>query len=113
MNGGSLERMVQGAEFIPQVRKCDLHEGDLVYVKTYNSVYAITSVREGFFKISGGWFAKKGFRSALTKINGCTWGGSVIKTDIVAGCGLSLEFGNRVCTSAIQKIFLLRRECLN
>jgi hypothetical protein len=34
-------------------------------------------------------------------------GGSIIKVDIVAACGLSLEFGNRVVTSTIQKIFVV------
>ena len=41
-----------------------------------------------------------------TTIKGCTWGGSIIKTDIVAACGLNLEFGNRLLTSAIQKIIV-------
>ena len=32
-------------------------------------------------------------------------GGRVIKNDIVAACGLHLEFGNKVVTSRIKKIF--------
>jgi hypothetical protein len=43
-------------------------------------------------------------------IAGCTWGGSAIKIDIVAACGLCLEFTNRLTTSPIQKIFLFRQQ---
>jgi len=43
-----------------------------------------------------------------TTIAGCTWGGSAIKEDIVAACGLHLEFGKRVVTSTIQKVSIFR-----
>jgi hypothetical protein len=43
-----------------------------------------------------------------TTITGCTLGGSVIKLDIVAACGLRLEFGNRVVTTPIQKVYVIR-----
>ncbi len=35
-------------------------------------------------------------------------GGSVIKHDIVAACGLRLEFGNRVVTSRIRAVRVIR-----
>ena len=47
------------------------------------------------------------------KINGCTWGGSAIKIDIVAAAGLCLEFGNKVRTSPIQKIALFPKGSIN
>jgi hypothetical protein len=43
-------------------------------------------------------------------INGCTWGGSAIKQDILAARGLYLEFGNTVLTSRIQQIRVIRAE---
>ena len=43
-----------------------------------------------------------------TNINGCTWGGSAIMIDIVAACGLHLEFGNRVVTSKIRQFSVVR-----
>ncbi len=46
---------------------------------------------------------KEGLSPLRTTINGCTWGGSAIKVDIVAACGLHLEFGNRVVTSRIKE----------
>jgi len=48
-----------------------------------------------------------------TSIAGCTWGGSSIKVNIVAACGLCLEFGNRLITSPIQRIIVVRRENLS
>jgi len=45
--------------------------------------------------------------SAQLRISGCTWGGSAIKIDLIAACGLRIEFGNRLITSPIQKIFVL------
>jgi hypothetical protein len=59
------------------------------------------------YSVSGGWFDKKGLSPMTTGIAGCTWRGTAIKVDIVAACGLSLEFGNRLITSTIQKVILL------
>ena len=46
-------------------------------------------------------------------IAGCTWGGTVIKCDIVAARGLRLEFGNRVVTSPIREVRVVRDEALD
>jgi hypothetical protein len=43
-------------------------------------------------------------------VNGCTWGGSAIKSDILAAPGLFLEFGNRVRTTRIQQVNLFRSD---
>jgi hypothetical protein len=59
------------------------------------------------YSVSGGWFDKKGLSPMTTRIAGCTWGGSAIKVDTAAVCGLRLEFGNRLITSTIQKIIHL------
>jgi hypothetical protein len=72
-------------------------------------MYCIHVEEQRFFGVSGGWFDKQGDMPAKTTIAGCTWGGSVIKADVVAAVGLSLEFGNRVTTSPIQKIFVVRQ----
>ena len=34
----------------------------------------------------------------------CIWGGRAIKVDVVAACGLFLEFGNQLMTTRIQKV---------
>ena len=103
----SLDAIVEYSQHLKQVHKADLHAGDWVFVKTLNSLYSIRVVDGGLYCVSGGWFDRKNLSPMRLTINGCTWGGSVIKRDIIAGCGLCLEFGNRVITSAIQKIFVL------
>ena len=62
------------------------------------------------YSISGGWFDSQGLSPARLSIAGCTWGGSVIKQDIVAACGLRLEFGNRVVTTRIREVRVVRSE---
>ena len=102
--GVALSSIVDSAESILQVRKSDLKAGDRIYVKTKNSVYVIQVMENNRCLVSGGWFDKKGLSPVHTKIVGCTWGGSSIKIDIVAACGLCVEFGNRLVTSPIKKI---------
>jgi hypothetical protein len=90
------------------VRKADLRCGDRLRVATENSVYSIHVLDDATYSISGGWFDRQGLSPVRTSIAGCTWGGSVIKNDIVAACGLHLEFGNRVVTSRIREVHVIR-----
>ncbi len=113
MNAPTLDSIIRSTDRMSQVRKADLHPGDVCFVKTLNSVYRIRVGSQGKYEISGGWFSKKGLDGCTTTIAGCTWGGSVIKTDIIAACGLCVEFGNRVITSAIQKVILIRHWNVN
>jgi len=93
---------------IDLVRKADLRKGDRLLVSTENSVYSIRVHEDATYSISGGWFDHQGLSPARIPIAGCTWGGSVIKCDIVAACGLRLEFGNRVVTSPIREVRVVR-----
>ena len=102
--GQSLEKIVESADQLKQVLKSDLHFGDLVLITTMNSVYTIRVLKDNLYLVSGGWFDKNGLSPFKTGINGCTWGGSIIKMDIIAACGLCVEFSNRVVTSPIQKV---------
>ncbi|MDX1429628.1 MAG: hypothetical protein R3282_05035, partial [Rhodothermales bacterium] len=86
------------------MRREDVKPGDVVMVKTRNSVYAVRFVHDGTYSVSGGWFDRKFGGPIETTIAGCTWGGSILQRDMVAACGMHLEFGNRVVTSAIQKV---------
>lgn len=105
--GCNLLTLVEQSTHLKQVRKADLHTGDRLFIKTRNSLYSVRVLEGGFYLVSGGWFDRKGLSPVKTAIVGCSWGGSIIKVDIVAACGLCLEFGNRLVTSAIQKIFVL------
>lgn len=105
--GYRLDALIQYADRMPQIRKADLSSGDRVIVKTENSIYSIRIISDAACVVSGGWFDRKGLSPMKTRISGCTWGGSTIKVDVVAACGLRLEFGNRLVTTTIQKIFIL------
>ena len=91
-----------------EVRKAELHSGDWVQVRTANSIYSIRVLEEGIYSVSGGWFDRRGLSPLKTTITGCTWGRRALKPDIVAACGLHLEFGNGVVTSRIQEIDVTR-----
>lgn len=90
------------------VRRADLDVGDRVVVTTRNSVYSIWVLDGDHFAVSGGWFDRQGLSPMRVKINGCTYGHSVIRHDVVAGRGLFLEFGNNVLTTRIQSVQVVR-----
>jgi len=104
----TLSAVVDSAKRLESVRKTDLAFGDQVLVTTRNSIYSIHVLQENLYSVSGGWFDRKGLSPSLVSINGCTWGGRAIKWDIVAACGLHLEFGNQVVTSRILKFQVIR-----
>lgn len=106
----TLEAHTRHADYLEAVRKNELVNGDAVLVRTKNSVYAILALGDGFYQVSGGWFDRHGISGQVVTINGCTWGGSAIKQDIVAARGLFLEFGNRVVTTRIRDILLIRND---
>ena len=104
---GSLSAIVKASDRLIEVYKSDLSVGDWVFVKTCNSLYSIRVDSPGVYNVSGGWFDRRGLSPTKTTITGCTWGGSVVKIDVVAACGLRLEFGTRLITSPIKEIFVL------
>ena len=105
-----MDAMIDQAERLEAVRKEDLRSGDWLLVTTRNSVYTIFVMDDESYCVSGGWFDREGISPHKTTIHGCTWGGSAIKHDIVAACGLFMEFGNWVITTRIQRIRVIRRE---
>ena len=106
----TLNVIVQHAEDLSAVPKADLEFGDQVLVTTANSIYSIHALENDLYSVSGGWFDRHGVSPMQTTINGCTWGGSTIKLDILAACGLHLEFGNQVVTSRILNFKVIRCE---
>ena len=109
----SLERIVAETVRPEQVCKKDLLFGDLVLITTRNSLYSVKVLDRGAYLVSGGWFDRKGMSPLRTAIRGCTLGGSSIKLDIVAACGLRLEFDNRVVTTPILKVCVIRLSSQN
>ena len=111
--GHTLTSLTESSDDLKGILRSDLSTGDVVVAKTLNSVYSFRVLEDQTFEVSGGWFDQNG-RSALhTTIVGCTWGGCVLKRDAVAICGMCLEFGNRVTTSTIRSVALLRYGTLN
>ena len=100
----TLEARIEEASWLEFVRKQDLQPGDCVRVTTRNSLYSIWVLGDGLYSVSGGWFDRQGVSPLRIRINGCTWGGSAIKYDVVAARGLFLEFGNSVLTTRIRQI---------
>lgn len=113
----TLDAIVRCAGELPVTRKQDLQPGDCVIVSTKNSVYRLRALGGDLFLPSGGWFDQTQSRDPVT-VNGCTFGGSAICTDVVAAIGLFLEFGNNVSTTRIRDVRVLRADrggdrCLN
>ena len=104
----TLGAIVDCTERLEAVRRADLALGDQLLVTTRNSIYSIHVLEEGLYLVSGGWFDRRGLSPSKVAINGCTWGGRAIKLDIVAACGLHLEFGNNVVTSRITNYQVIR-----
>ncbi|HXW17542.1 MAG TPA: hypothetical protein VEJ39_04530 [Candidatus Acidoferrales bacterium] len=104
----TLDCVVASARGLEEVRKRDLRGGDIIVVTTRNSQYTIWVLDGPHYWVWGGWFDSQKMSPVKMAINGCTWGGSAIKQDIVAACGLRLEFGNRVLTTRIRSIRVIR-----
>ena len=102
----ALSRMAQEGDGI---RKTDLHPGDRVLVTTRNSTYSIRRLENDRYEVSGGWFAQEGRGPMEVAINGCTFGGRAIHSGLLAAPGLYLEFGNRVVTTRIRRVDLIRK----
>lgn len=103
-----LERIINEIVYLDQVYKEELRFGDFVQIYTHNSTYSVHVLPGNFYLVAGGWFDRNGVSPTRVKINGCTWGGNIIKTDIIAACGLHLEFSNGLVTSTIKKVIVFQ-----
>ena len=106
--GWSLEALTAVAGRLSAVTKADLRWGDRVIVTTKNSVYSLFAVEDGTYWVTGGWFDRHSCSPQRVWVNGCTFGGSAIMTDVVAAPGLFLEFHNRVTTTRIRETRVVR-----
>jgi hypothetical protein len=104
----TLDRIVETAEQISGIRAEEVQPGDWLVVKTKNSSYSLAALGEGLYRVSGGWFASHGEEDRDVRIAGCTWGGAVIHTRLIAAVGMFLEFDNGVRTTRIRDVRLIR-----
>jgi hypothetical protein len=105
-----LSTLARFAHATDGVRKDELRPGDRVLVSTRNSTYSIHMLSPDRYAVSGGWFALQGRSPMVLGINGCTFGGHAIHSGLLAAPGLFLEFANRVLTTRIHRVDLIRRE---
>lgn len=104
----TLNAIAEHARWDNAVLRRDLDWGDRVLVRTRNSLYSIWALGDDSFAVSGGWFDHQQLSPALVGINGCTYGASAIRREVVAAPGLFLEFGNNVVTTRIQDVRVIR-----
>ena len=104
----TLDGIVEHARLAEAVGRHELEAGDQVYVRTRNSIYRLEVAGDNTFVATGGWFDQHESPSLIT-VNGCTYGGSAIRQDVIAAPGLFLEFGNNVKTTRIQEVRVVRR----
>jgi hypothetical protein len=104
----TLDRIVDSVPGIEGIWAHQVNPGDWVVVRTRNSTYSLASQGDGVFRVAGGWFAMSGDDNRDVRISGCTWGGAVIHTRLVAAPGMFLEFDNGVRTTRIRDVRLIR-----
>jgi len=90
-----------------------LRFGDQIEITTKNSTYMVFVVDPQSFLVTGGWFERKGLAPARVEIPGCTWGGSAINLDVIAGRGLCIEFQDKAVTSRVLEMKIRRETSLN
>lgn len=104
----TLSALVETSARIDGIQRVDLRAGDRLQISTRNSIYEITCLGGDLYQVCGGFFDRQGTAPVTTTIRGCTWGGTAIHTNLVAGCGLFLEFGNDVRTTRILHVRWVR-----
>ena len=104
----TLDRLSSSAAQIDGVRTADVQPGDALIVHTRNSIYVLHVNGDGTFNAEGGWFAREGQKGERVRVVGCTFGGSVLLTRMLAAPGMFLEFDNHVRTTRIREVQHLR-----
>ena len=110
----TLDLLTAACSEIDGVDRGALGWGDRIEVATRNSVYRLWCVGENRFVVTGGWFDRRGPGRGQGRtevaVNGCTWGGSAIRADLVAAPGFFLEFANGVRTTRIRSVLHVRTD---
>lgn len=109
----NLKLFTNASNQAPALLKDEISPGDRIIVKTMNSDYVLTAGHGQQFRVSGGYFKKSPSGPVKTTVTGCSWGGSFMKFDAIAVCGLRMEFGNRIITSTIFSFAIFKAFQLN
>jgi hypothetical protein len=103
----TLDKLTEYAHRYPEVHKDEVRKGDWVIIRTVRSVYTLHSLGDDLYEVRGGWFDKNGCGPVKTGVAGATWGGSVIMPQVLAACGMCVEFRNSLITSPVKKIVIV------
>ena len=103
-----LDKIIYRIISLDEVRKDELRFGDLILISTVNSTYSVYVLDDNYYLIFGGWLDRNGLSPTKIRINGCPWGGNIIKIDFVAACGLHMEFSNGLVTSKIREVTVFK-----
>lgn len=106
--GFALDEVARASASVRGVTRDDLRDGDCLVIETRNSTYSLCPLGDGTFSVVGGWFDREGLSPCRIAVNGCTFGGHAISSRLLAAPGLFLEFGNRVRTTRILDVRILR-----
>lgn len=106
--GISLNAILEHLPRFRRLQRTDLCFADRIVVFTQNSRYDLIVVGDGEYLITGGWFDREQLSPHRVRINGCTWGGSMIWRETVAAPGMCIEFDNRVITSPVRRVLICR-----
>jgi hypothetical protein len=106
----TLDSLSENARAIDGIWADEVEPGDRLIVHTQNSVYSLTALPNGLFRVSGGWFSAQGLDEVELRIVGCTWGGRAILTRLIAAPGMCIEFDNTVQTTSVREVRLFRYE---
>lgn len=98
---------------LPALYKSEVEIGDYILVKTRNSIYKLRALKESEYLVSGGRFDRQKQSPICTTVTGCGLGSAFVKIDLIAACGLRIEFGNRVITGTISSYVVFRFFHLN
>lgn len=111
--GRRLDAIVEASALVQGVTREDVRDGDCLVIETRNSTYSLCPLGDGTFSVVGGWFDRKGLSPCRVAVNGCTFGGRAISSRLLAAPGLFLEFANRVTTTRILEVRILRAASRN
>lgn len=106
----ALDLLAASSTGVEGVERRSLYWGDRVEITTRNSLYRLWCVGDNRFAVTGGWFDRPGRHRMIVGVNGCTWGGSAIRPDLVAAPGFYLELSNGVRTSRIRSVRHVRAD---
>ncbi len=111
--GATLSGLVRSSDPTLQVKKDDLSPGDWVIIRTVRSEYRLRVLDGGLCEVRGGWFDRNRRSPITIGVTGATWGGSAIMPQVLAACGMRVEFRNRLITGPVKSIVFFRYSSVN